>query len=199
MERSYSDEYGRPGHGRWKTIIWQTFAAIIAGIFVLSLVLGGLGSPRQADESPGVQTETGTVTNVLSGNTITVQGEHEEFVVRYIGVSPPVPGAPLNNLATEVNRGWVDGKEVLLERDERDVDSQGRMLRYVYLGDAMINANLIYQGLAQADVSDNNTRYNGRFEQLEAEAKAAGRGIWADGSTAPRVSIQQHLRRNRRS
>lgn len=202
IERSYSDEYDYPGSSRWRTIIWQAFATVVGAVFILSLVLGVLGPPRQRDEPPTQPMNTGTVTNVLNGNTITVQREHEEFLVRYIGVSTPAPGAPLHDLATEVNRDWVDGETVLLEGDRTDLDSQGALLRYVYLDDAMINANLIYQGLAEVDTSGANSRYTAEFERLEAEAKAAGRGIWAtDDGELPRVSTRgkQKSLRNRRS
>ena len=73
-----------------------------------------------------------------------------------------------------------DGGRVRLEYDRERVDHYGRTLAYVYVGDEMLNEELIRQGLAEAK-----TRYNysylmkERFRQAEKEAKAAGRGKWS--------------------
>ena len=82
--------------------------------------------------------------------------------VRYIGVATPEYGHPWYDLVTDVNRNWVVGKEVDLERDKVDSDSQGRLLRYVYLDGAMVNAALIAVGLGSSGDRAERSVY-GRF------------------------------------
>lgn len=55
----------------------------------------------------------------------------------------PQYGHPRYDLVTEVNRNWVAGQQVDLERDRVASDAQGRLLLYVHLGGAMVNAALI--------------------------------------------------------
>ncbi|MBA7674017.1 Thermonuclease [subsurface metagenome] len=81
--------------------------------------------------------------------------------------------------AWEANRRLVEGKEVRLERDVTETDKYGRLLRYVYVGDVFVNAELVRQGLAEAKAYPPDTKYQDYLEKLEAEARLAGRGMWA--------------------
>jgi len=81
--------------------------------------------------------------------------------------------------AWQANYKLVEGKEVRLERDISETDRYGRLLRYVYVDDVLVNAELVRQGLAQAKAYPPDTRYQGYLEEMEAEAREAGRGIWA--------------------
>ncbi len=84
----------------------------------------------------------------------------------------------LAKAATASNRALVQGKTVWLEKDVSETDRYGRLLRYVYVGDVMVNAELVRLGHAVARQYPPDTRHHALFEQLEAPAKAAGIGIW---------------------
>jgi endonuclease YncB( thermonuclease family) len=56
-------------------------------------------------------------------------------------------------------------------------DKYGRLLRYVYADDVFVNAELVRQGLAEAKAYPPDTKYQGYLEQMETEARLAGRGI----------------------
>jgi len=123
--------------------------------------------------------ETAKVTQVIDGDTITVEGGYR---VRYIGIDTPetYPVAEAFGLeAWQVNRQLVEGKEVRLERDVSETDKYGRLLRYVYVDDVFVNAELVRLGLAEAKAYPPDIKYQDYLEEMEAEARAAGRGRWA--------------------
>jgi micrococcal nuclease len=123
--------------------------------------------------------ETAKVIQVIDGDTITVEGGYR---VRYIGIDTPethpVPEA-YGTEAWQVNRQLVEGKEVRLERDVSETDKYGRLLRYVYVDDVFVNAELVRQGLAEAKAYPPDIKYQDYLEEMEAEARKAGRGMWA--------------------
>ena len=81
--------------------------------------------------------------------------------------------------AWQANRELVEGKKVRLERDVSETDKYGRLLRYVYVDDVFVNAELVRRGLAEARAYPPDTKYQDYLEKLEQEARAAGRGMWA--------------------
>jgi micrococcal nuclease len=122
--------------------------------------------------------ETARVIQVIDGDTITVEGGYR---VRYIGIDTPethpVPEA-FGLEAWQVNRQLVEGKEVRLERDVSETDKYGRLLRYVYVDDVFVNAELVRLGLAEAKAYPPDIKYQDYLEEMEAEARKAGRGMW---------------------
>ena len=141
----------------------------LSAIILFILLLSGCISPP----------ETAKVIQVIDGDTIIIEGN---FRVRYIGIDAPEVYPKLEAYGMEAwqaNRRLVEGKEVRLERDVTETDKYGRLLRYVYVDDIFVNAELVRQGLAQAKVYPPDTKYQDYLEKLESEAREAGRGIWA--------------------
>ena len=123
--------------------------------------------------------ETATVTRVIDGDTIIIGSGQK---VRYIGIdTPEVHPEPeaYGMEAWQTNRGLVEGKEVRLEKDVSETDGYGRLLRYVYVDDTFVNAELVRLGLAEARDYPPDTKYQDLLEQREREARQAGRGMWA--------------------
>jgi micrococcal nuclease len=123
------------------------------------------------------------VERVVDGDTVVLSCGTR---VRLIGadtpetVKPNHPVEPFGPEATEFTRSWVEGSDVRIEFDGDRVDRYGRVLALVWVGDRMLNEELIRAGLAEA-----RTQYNysmalkGRFLAAQAEAQAARRGIWS--------------------
>jgi micrococcal nuclease len=147
--------------------------ALIALVFVSSIV--------GCELAPATTTAADTVrvTRVIDGDTIVIStGEH----VRYIGMDTPEMNPtpePYAEAATEANRQLVEGKVVRLEKDVSETDRYGRLLRYVWVDGTMVNRELVQRGLAEAKAYPPDTRYQPLLEAAEAEARLAGRGIWA--------------------
>lgn len=123
--------------------------------------------------------ERATVTRVIDGDTIEVEinGRREE--VRYIGINTPESYQPFGAEATAKNQELVAGKEVRLVKDVSERDKYGRLLRYVYVGDLFVNAELVKQGYANASAYPPDVKYSELFKNLEREAREANRGLWA--------------------
>ena len=192
ISRSWSDENGGGKSGGWTDRWWQILITLVGIVIVVSLVITVLPlRSRNANvQPPPPQVETGTVVRVIDGRTIFVRVGKTELEVRYIGVATPEYGHPWYDLVTEVNRNWVVGKDVEMERDRVDSDVQGRLLRYVYVDGAMVNAALIAVGLG-TNATGQNVRYAEGFRRLEAEAQSENLGIWSiDVDESPTPSTQ---------
>ena len=125
--------------------------------------------------SPG----TATVTRVIDGDTIIIDTGQR---VRYIGIdAPELHPSPeaMGFESWQANRQLVEGKEVHLERGISETDKYGRLLRYVYVDNILVNAELVSRGLAEARAYPPDTKYQDYLEQLETTAREAGRGMWA--------------------
>lgn len=59
-----------------------------------------------------------------------------------------------------------------------ETDRYGRLLRYVYVGDLMVNEELLRRGLAQVATFPPDVKYVDRFLAVQREAQATGVGIW---------------------
>lgn len=121
------------------------------------------------------------VTRVIDGDTIEIEGGER---VRYIGIDTPEtvdPRKPVQCFGVEAsrkNKELVEGKEVRLEKDITDTDKYGRLLRYVWIGDTLINLELVKQGFAQSYSYPPDVKYQDDFVKAEREARDAKRGLW---------------------
>ena len=86
--------------------------------------------------------------------------------------------------STEYLNGICKDKKVRLEYDVDRKDRYGRTLAYLYLEDGMsINAQMIKAGFAHAYTSFP-FKYMKEYRNLEAFARAAKKGLWAEDSPA---------------
>ncbi len=127
---------------------------------------------------------TGTVTHVVDGDTITVALGGRAEKVRYIGMDTPEKRHPVKGEepggreAAAANRSLVLGKTVRLELDVRERDRYQRLLAYVYVGELMVNAELVRRGCAQVVTLPPNVAHAQELVRLEREARLARRGLW---------------------
>jgi micrococcal nuclease len=126
----------------------------------------------------------GTVVRVVDGDTIHVRlGERIEKV-RYIGVNTPEIHHPRKGVepggreARLVNLDLVLGRRVRLDTDVQTRDRYGRLLAYVWIGDLMVNAEMVRRGYAQVMTVPPNVRHQALFLKLQRDAREAGRGRW---------------------
>ena len=120
------------------------------------------------------------VVNVLSGDTIEVLFAGRVQQVRYLGITAPAANPPACYGAQSAARNseLVEGKTVRLVRDVSDTDAQGRLLRWVFVGDRFINAEQVRGGYARAQVAEPDTRFAGDMQAQQAAAQAARAGLW---------------------
>jgi len=130
------------------------------------------------------------VERVVDGDTLLLANRAR---VRLQGIDTPESVQPNHSVepfgpeASDFTRRFVaEGSGMVQLRFDRErVDKYGRFLAYVWVGDRMLNEELLLAGLATAETG---FRYSAamkdRFRRAEKEARAAGRGIWA-AQTAP--------------
>jgi len=131
------------------------------------------------------------VVRVVDGDTIIVAIGGRSVRVRYIGMDTPEtvkPGSPVERFGPEAsaaNRRLVEGQTVVLERDVSEVDQFNRLLRYVWLQQGatwrLVNFELVAQGYARVATYPPDVKYVTHFLAAERDARAANRGLWADG------------------
>ncbi|MBM4446774.1 MAG: hypothetical protein FJ023_05405 [Chloroflexi bacterium] len=145
----------------------MSFRSGFASLLILTALL-----PSSACQQPS---DMAMVIKVIDGDTIVIDGGYH---VRYIGIDSPESDEFYCLEAKQVNEDLVAGKKVRLERDISDKDSYGRLLRYVYVGDNFINAEMVRQGCAWAVAYPPDVKYQVYLEAMEKEARQTKRGFW---------------------
>jgi len=141
----------------------------------------GLPAPTRPSEG-----EWAEVLRVVDGDTITVLLDGEVRRVRYIGINAPEsvkPDSPVEFMGPEAsaaNEDLVGERRVWLERDVSETDKYDRLLRYVWVDDLMVNGELVRLGYAHAGTYPPDVRHQEWMQAMEAEARAAERGLWGE-------------------
>jgi len=130
------------------------------------------------------QEETARVAFVIDGDTIVLENGEK---VRYIGIDTPEydfneTGASecFGRQARERNRELVQNKAVTLRRDVSDRDVYGRLLRYVYSGEVMVNKLLLEEGYADIMSIPPDTAHKNAFEEIREYARKVPLGLWKE-------------------
>ncbi len=143
-------------------------------------------SPVVEEESPSPE-QTGRVqarvVKVIDGDTIDVEIDGQVYTVRYLGVDCPETDCDMGRVATDINKAFVEGKTVELEKDVSETDKYDRLLRYVYVGGVFVNAELIRLGYAHAVTLPPDLVHADELLQLEQDARLEGAGIWDQGES----------------
>jgi micrococcal nuclease len=129
-----------------------------------------------------------SVSRVIDGDTLVVDGEH---TIRLMGVNTPetvkpdYPVEPWGPEASAFTHDFVADGKVRLQFDRERVDRYGRLLAYVWVGERMLNEELVRAGLASFEPQYHYAEpMKRRFRSAQDEARSAQRGIWS-ASTAP--------------
>lgn len=159
---------------------------LIAGILI------GSGISQKHPQAPtdrvvpkgalGTSLTEATVHRVIDGDTIELTSGAR---IRYIGIDTPEISDPrilvecFGREAAAENRRLVEGKHVRLEKDISDSDVFGRLLRYVYVADTMINEHLVRNGFALVSTYPPDVKYQERFIAAQRMAREEDAGLWA--------------------
>lgn len=167
----------------------RTPAAILAAA-TLALCLGSGGTARA---QPAVYpfTVEGKVVSVTDGDTIKVLVGRSQLRIRLNGIDAPEYRQAYGRKSKDYLASLVAGKraEVIV----RDTDRYGRWVGDVLVDGKSANAQMVAAGMAwfyAAYSKDEN------LAELEREARAEGRGLWADPGPTPPWEFRR-LRRTR--
>ncbi|HEX3654366.1 MAG TPA: thermonuclease family protein [Pirellulales bacterium] len=163
-----------------RLVVW-----LVAGVLVSIRACQSLEPPPAPPADVSAEHDYG-VARVVDGDTFLLDNHTR---VRLIGVDAPEtvkPHHPIEPWGPEASRfshQFLDGKRVRLEFDHERRDRYGRLLAYVWVGNRMLNEELLRAGLARYEPQYHYSRDKKlRFQQLESAARAAGRGIWSTHS-----------------
>jgi micrococcal nuclease len=140
-------------------------------------------SARTTSAQGSAGTAEASVLRVVDGDTLVLA---DRTRLRLIGVNAPEsvkpdwPVEPFGLEASRFARQFIGRGRVRLEFDKERLDQHGRTLAYVWVGQRMLNEELLREGLARWE---RNYRYSAamkrRFAAAQREAESAGRGIWS--------------------
>ncbi len=129
----------------------------------------------------------GLVVGIQDSRTIEVVIEGQPlsrvFVVRLLGIEPPLLSDPWAGVAVEWLGHEVGRQVVVLESDELERDDQGNLLRYVWKEGMMVNVRMVQMGLATASEEARDLSYGADLRDAEANARKAEQGLWGPPPT----------------
>lgn len=157
----------------------RNFLITAAFLVGLSLSFSACNAHNRLTEGQGTRLTEAQVVKIIDGDTIEVKIYGAFYKIRYIGIDSPEMGEPCFYEATSANRDMVKGKVIRLEKDASETDKYGRLLRYVYVDDIMVNAELVRRGYARAYTYPPDVKYNELFLDLQREAQREERGCWS--------------------
>lgn len=183
----------------------KPFWLFAAGLLLLSIgYFAGISKrvePKvesvQITDSPAPQASESAdlvkVTRVIDGDTIEIEGGKR---VRLIGMDTPEInktgetgcfGKEAAGYATKL----LNGQMIRMEKDVSEVDRYNRLLRYIYLGDTMINNKLVRDGYARVYTYPPDVKYKDKFLESEKFARDNNLGLWSKCVSSPAPASSQ--------
>jgi len=120
------------------------------------------------------------ITEVTDGDTIVIQGGER---VRLLGINTPEKGEEYYQEAKDFLKDKIFHKEVFLEKDKTDRDRYGRLLRWIWLDDELVNSEIVKNGFGIAKKYELDTKYQDLIEKAEQQAVENNVGIWSAQKT----------------
>jgi micrococcal nuclease len=139
------------------------------------------------------------VSKVVDGDTVAVNIDGKQEVIRLIGINTPEtvdPRKPVECFGAESSaksKEILMGKKVGLEADETqsNKDKYGRPLRYIYLEDGInFNKLMVEEGYAYEYTYGTPYKYQADFKDAQQKAKDAKKGLWAENTCNGNLTIQ---------
>jgi endonuclease YncB( thermonuclease family) len=146
-------------------------------------------------DADGYKVATGTVENVLSGDTVEVRVGDKLETVRLEGLAIPVA---MKDKAMEYTKSQIQGKVIELhyleEKYSPEIRKYGRMAAYIYFKHYLFGGGLLEKGLAimltNHDLKEN--QYTSKYyAAAEQKAKEAGIGIWNIAKDEGSIALEQ--------
>lgn len=143
------------------------------------------GDIQQTVQSP-IVSGTYRVTSVSDGDTIAVDMNGKTETIRFIGVDTPETHDPrkpvqcFGKAASAFMKTSTNNKYVRLEADSLSTnrDRYDRLLRYVYVDDQLLNAEIIKQGYGFANTGFPFTKME-EFRNYQRQAESENKGLWS--------------------
>lgn len=117
---------------------------------------------------PKFAASTALITRVIDGDTVVIEGGKS---VRLLGIDADEHDELCYAVAKERLIELVLNKQVVMEKELRDGDVYGRLLRYLFLDGQNVDLELVREGLVVARASWEGGTYDKQFADAERYAK----------------------------
>lgn len=164
--------------------LWAQYpATILSFIFLVFASVYSWYDFRSTSPVLGISDTRGYETSVVVAVTDSFMLELEDGrSVRLIGLDFPATKSDESEChrptALSVLRSLLEHAVVYLESDTTDLDRYGRVQRYVWVGDRLINHELLLQGLASLTDTQALTLHGSSLREAERAAQLQEKGIW---------------------
>lgn len=120
------------------------------------------------------------IKQVISGQTLEIiNSNNPGQKLRLLGIdAPDIKQQPWGKSAKNYLEQLVIGQNLLLESEQSEPDQYNRILGYIWLGNVLINEELIKLGYVLYSPYLLNNKYNQRFANAQDYARIMGLGIW---------------------
>jgi micrococcal nuclease len=180
----------RRGRLRWSAWLVVALALVVFGRGPLRDRLfgpppAGPDAAASADGRGGPRVGPCDVTRVVDGDTLHARiagSPTPDEKIRLLRINTPERDEPGCERATAALMALVAGGRVELEweKPQAERDEYGRLLAYVWVGETLVNLELVRQGFTRFFTKYGTGRYADRFRAAEDEALAARRGLWSE-------------------
>ena len=155
----------------------------MGGMLFLPLLFLALFSPFSLASG---KTYQGQVVKVFDGDTLLVRIKGHEELVRLREIDAPEIASrkqkgqePWGRKAREFTLSRLKDRRVRLETETRDErDAYHRLLAYVFVGESLLNREMVESGNAFFYRPPVRGRYAARLEEAENSAREKGLGVW---------------------
>jgi micrococcal nuclease len=116
------------------------------------------------------------VTNVVDGDTLDIENGER---IRFSGINTPERGECYYQEAKDKLKELTLNKEIFIQQDKTDRGKYGRLLRYIYQDDILINEYMVRYGYAKVydKYKDDTSKYK-QLKRSELEAIRSNLGVW---------------------
>lgn len=128
------------------------------------------------------QREAAWVKRVIDGDTVELFDNRR---VRLIGINTPESNQPYFWEAKNRLKELVEGKQVYLEKDISETDRFGRLLRYLWLDNELVNLKMVKEGYAHSYTYPPDIKYQTQILTAERGAREKKLGLWAEITPTP--------------
>ena len=164
-------------------------------IAILLVLVGFLAFGPNQDRQENKVSAAQKVERVIDGDTIVMP---DDVRVRLIGIDSPEKGECFYEESRQFAIDFLEGKDVILEKEISGTDIFGRLLRYVILpadsdtaDSLLVNGHIVRLGYARAVASPPDNRYRDLLISAQEEALRENRGLWQACDYADDLSVRR--------
>ena len=180
-------------------VVIVALLAIAYFVFGWSFGLGGIYelATRHTDVSeegltfkldPTTGLDEAVVARIIDGDTVELEDGSK---VRLLGINAPETGQTCSLDAKQKLQELVLNKTVSLESGEEDVDTYGRLLRYIWLDDVSVNQELVKLGLAHVYKYGEELKYEQLLYDAQSDAVESEGCLWVASEHKDCFSISE--------